>query len=67
MAHDEASARAILYALLANLGIAIAKTWAAWFTGSGSMLAEAIHSYADAGNQVLLFVGMRQARRPADT
>lgn len=66
MAHDEASARAILYALLANLGIAIAKTWAAWFTGSGSMLAEAIHSYADAGNQVLLFVGMRQARRPAD-
>jgi len=66
MAHDEASARAILYALLANLGIAIAKTRAAWFTGSGSMLAEAIHSYADAGNQVLLFVGMRQARRPAD-
>ncbi|MCL4776427.1 MAG: cation diffusion facilitator family transporter [Gammaproteobacteria bacterium] len=66
MAYDEASARAILYALLANLGIAIAKTWAAWFTGSGSMLAEAIHSYADAGNQVLLFVGMRQARRPAD-
>ncbi|CAG0937922.1 Magnetosome protein MamB [Gammaproteobacteria bacterium] len=66
MAHDDASARAVLYALLANLGIAIAKTWAAWFTGSGSMLAEAIHSYADAGNQVLLFIGMRQARRPAD-
>lgn len=58
--------RAILYALLANLGIALAKTWAAVFTGSGSMLAEAIHSYADAGNQVLLFIGLTQSQRPAD-
>lgn len=66
MSHQDASSRAILYALLANLGIALAKTWAAAFTGSGSMLAEAIHSYADAGNQILLFVGLRQARRPAD-
>jgi cation diffusion facilitator family transporter len=65
VAHQEAS-RAILYALLANLGIALAKTWAAMFTGSGSMLAEAIHSYADAGNQVLLFIGLRQSQRPAD-
>jgi cation diffusion facilitator family transporter len=66
MAHQEASMRAILYALLANLGIAFAKTWAAVFTGSGSMLAEAIHSYADAGNQVLLFMGLKQSQRPAD-
>lgn len=66
MAHQEASLRAILYALLANLGIAIAKSWAAVFTGSGSMLAEAVHSYADVGNQVLLFVGLRQSRRAAD-
>jgi cation diffusion facilitator family transporter len=65
VAHQEAS-RAILYALLANLGIALAKTWAAMFTGSGSMLAEAIHSYADAGNQVLLFIGLKQSQRPAD-
>jgi cation diffusion facilitator family transporter len=60
------TARAILYAFLANSGIALAKTWAAWLTGSGSMLAESIHSYADAGNQVLLFLGLRQSRRPAD-
>jgi cation diffusion facilitator family transporter len=60
------TARAILYAFLANSGIALAKTWAAWLTGSGSMLAEAIHSYADAGNQVLLFLGLRQSRRSPD-
>jgi len=60
------AARAILYAFLANGGIAIAKTWAAWLTGSGSMLAEAIHSYADTGNQVLLYLGLKQARKPAD-
>lgn len=60
------TARAILYAFLANGGIAIAKTWAAWLTGSGSMLAEAIHSYADTGNQVLLYLGLRQARKAPD-
>jgi cation diffusion facilitator family transporter len=63
--HDS-TARAILYAFLANFGIAIAKSWAAWLTGSGSMLAEAIHSYADTGNQILLYFGLRQSRRPAD-
>lgn len=60
------TARAILYAFIANFGIAIAKTWAAWLTGSGSMLAEAIHSYADTGNQVLLYLGLRQSQRPPD-
>lgn len=63
--HDS-TARAILYAFLANFGIAIAKSWAAMVTGSGSMLAEAIHSYADTGNQVLLYLGLRQSQRPAD-
>ncbi len=62
----ESTARAILYAFLANFGIAIAKTWAAWLTGSGSMLAEAIHSYADTGNQVLLYLGLKQSQREAD-
>ena len=60
------TARAILYAFLANFGIAIAKTWAAWLTGSGSMLAESIHSYADTGNQVLLYLGLKQSQRPPD-
>jgi len=60
------SAKAILYAFLANLGIAIAKLGAAFYTGSGSLLAEAIHSFADCGNQVLLFIGLKQADKPAD-
>jgi len=60
------TARAILYAFLANAGIAVAKTWAAMMTGSGSMLAEAIHSYADASNQVLLYLGLRQSTRAPD-
>jgi len=51
--------------LLANLGIAITKTGAAMYTNSGSMLAEAIHSYADCANQMLLFLGLRQADKPA--
>lgn len=61
-----ASTRAILYAFVANLSIALAKTWAAIYTGSGSMLAEAIHSFADSGNQVLLFVGLRQSTKSPD-
>jgi cation diffusion facilitator family transporter len=60
------TARAILYAFLANGGIALAKSWAAWLTGSGSMLAEAIHSYADAGNQVLLYLGLTRSTKPPD-
>ncbi|HZO01717.1 MAG TPA: cation diffusion facilitator family transporter [Burkholderiales bacterium] len=58
------SVRTIFYALGANLAIAVAKTGAAVTTGSSSMLAEAIHSYADAGNQVLLLWGIKQAKRP---
>jgi cation diffusion facilitator family transporter len=58
--------RAIIAALLANLGIALAK-FIAWFvSGSASMLAEAIHSLADSGNQILLLIGGRQSRRAAD-
>jgi cation diffusion facilitator family transporter len=58
------SVRTIFYALGANLAIAAAKTGAAAYTGSSAMLAEAIHSYADAGNQGLLLWGMKQAKRP---
>ena len=54
---------AILYAFAANLSIAAAKTGAAFWTGSGSLLAEAIHSFADCGNQVLLFIGMKRSEK----
>ncbi|MFO1505415.1 MAG: cation diffusion facilitator family transporter [Steroidobacteraceae bacterium] len=66
MSDHSSSARAILYAFCANLGIALAKLAAALFTRSGSMLAESIHSFADCGNQVLLYVGLRQSQKPAD-
>src|SRR6478735_6547631 len=59
------SSRAIVAALLANLGIAVAKFFGFLFTGSSSMLAESIHSVADTGNQVLLLVGGRRATREA--
>ncbi|BDU22612.1 cation diffusion facilitator family transporter [Dyella sp. GSA-30] len=58
------SLRAILLALGANFAIFIAKLIAAVMTGSGAMLAEAVHSLADCANQGLLLVGIRQAKRP---
>jgi cation diffusion facilitator family transporter len=58
--------RAVLYALGANTGILIAKGAAAAVTGSSAMLAEAIHSAADCGNQVLLLRGMKEAKRQPD-
>ena len=54
----------IVQSLLVNVAIAVAKTFAAAVTGSGALLAEAIHSTADCSNQVLLLVGMRQASKP---
>ena len=60
------SLRAVLYALGANAGILIAKGTAAAVTGSSAMLAEAIHSAADCGNQVLLLRGMKEAKRKPD-
>ena len=58
--------KAILAAFLANLGIALAKLVAWLLSGSASMLAEAIHSVADSGNQLLLMLGGRKAQRRAD-
>jgi cation diffusion facilitator family transporter len=66
MSDHGSSAKAILYAFVANLGIALAKLAAAAYTNSGSMLAESIHSFADCGNQVLLYLGLKQAQKPAD-
>jgi cation diffusion facilitator family transporter len=66
MSDHGSSLKAISYAFLANLGIALAKLGAASYTHSGSMLAEAIHSFADCGNQVLLYIGLKQAQKPPD-
>jgi cation diffusion facilitator family transporter len=58
---------AIVAALLANLGIALTKFIAWIVSGSSSMLAEGVHSLADSGNQVLLLIGGRKAKKTADT
>ncbi|MFN2626539.1 MAG: cation diffusion facilitator family transporter [Mycobacteriales bacterium] len=58
--------RAVVAALAANLGIALAKFIAFAVTGSGSMLAEGAHSLADSGNQGLLLFGARRAARAPD-
>lgn len=63
MSSQNASVKSILFALLANFGIAVTKTVASIMTGSGSMLAEAIHSYADCANQGLLFLGLKQSKK----
>lgn len=67
MAGHGNSIRAILYALGANLGIFLAKAVAAAMTGSGAMLAEAVHSLADCGNQGLLLLGIKRAKLPPTT
>ena len=58
--------RAILVALAANLGIALAKLVAFVFTGSSAMLAEAAHSIADSGNELVLLRGGARAAQPAN-
>jgi cation diffusion facilitator family transporter len=62
----EGGTKAVVAALLANTGIALTKFLAFALTQSSSMLAEAIHSVADSGNQLLLLLGGRQARKEAD-
>jgi cation diffusion facilitator family transporter len=65
MAGQGDSTRAILFALGANFLIAIAKGVAAYVTKSGAMLAETVHSLADCSNQLLLLLGLKQAKQPA--
>ncbi len=67
MSHNtENGSSHIIQSFVINLLIAASKAFAAFFTRSGAMLAEAIHSFADCANQLLLLVGVRQGKRPAD-
>jgi cation diffusion facilitator family transporter len=63
MAGGEHGTRAVIAALLANMGIALAKFVGFLLTSSASLLAESVHSVADSGNQVLLLVGGKRSRR----
>lgn len=58
--------RVVVLAFAANLGIALVKLGAAFGTRSGAMMAEAVHSFADAGNQLLLLLGHARSARPPD-
>ncbi len=64
MAAKGDSVKAIFFALGANFMIFVSKLVAAFFTGSSAMMAEAVHSLADCGNQGLLLLGLRQAKKP---
>src|SRR3954447_8223459 len=64
--HEKDPRKSVLAALMANTAIAIAKFAAAVISGSSAMLAEALHSTADTGNQALLLFGIKRAKRPAD-
>jgi cation diffusion facilitator family transporter len=66
LAGDGESTRTVVIAFFANLAIAIAKSVVAVVSGSASMLAEAAHSWADTGNQVLLFIADRRGRKDPD-
>jgi len=66
VADHQSPKKSVFMALFANTAIAVAKTAAAVVSGSSAMLAEALHSFADTGNQGLLLLGMKRAERPAD-
>jgi len=63
---SEESAKTVAFAIAANVAIAVLKFIAAAVTGSSAMLAEGIHSLVDTADGVLLFVGLRRGRLPAD-
>src|SRR5262249_30590856 len=61
---DRGTRRSILVTISANVAIAIAKGIGAFFSGSGALLAEALHSLSDTGNGILLLLGQREAKEP---
>jgi cation diffusion facilitator family transporter len=63
---EDTSVRTVVVAVAANLLVAVAKGIAAALTGSAALLAETTHSLADTCNEVLLYIGVRHGRRPAD-
>ena len=65
MSSDD-SLLSILAALAANLMIALAKGVAAVLTGSAALFAETLHTLADTGNEILLWIAVRRSARPAD-
>jgi cation diffusion facilitator family transporter len=66
MSQEEHSTAHILQSLAVNVIIAATKAIAAFFTHSGAMLAESLHSFSDCGNQILLLIGVHQAKKPPD-
>jgi cation diffusion facilitator family transporter len=67
MSSSTGSAKIIIIAFIANLGIAIAKFVGALMSGSASLLAEAIHSLVDCSNQILLLIGNKKSLKKADS
>ena len=66
MATSASSTKAVIAALTANSFVTLIKFAAFFLSGSGAMLSEAIHSAADTGNQLLLFIGLRRGSRERD-
>ncbi|MDH5763986.1 MAG: cation diffusion facilitator family transporter [Nitrospinota bacterium] len=66
MSSGSGSTKVILIAMMANLGIALAKFVGAYFSKSSALLAEAIHSVVDTSNQALLLLGEKSSKKPPD-
>ena len=58
------STKVVITAMCSNLGVALVKLAAALLTGSGAMMSEAIHTFVDTGNQILMLIGMKRSQIP---